>query len=101
MIVAGVAYFSCWFAYRVPALPLRLPGDYSYGLFLYGFPVQQALAALYPSLAPDALTALALPVALLCAFASWHAVERRALSLKPRRAPASLPHATPVAQETS
>ena len=103
MIVAGIAYFSCWFAYRVPALPLRFPGDYSYGLFLYGFPVQQALAALYPSLTPDALTALALPVALLCAFVSWHAIERRALSLKPRRAPSPRPQpdAEPIAQGTS
>jgi peptidoglycan/LPS O-acetylase OafA/YrhL len=87
LTIAGIAYFSCWFAYRLPALPLRFPGDYSYGLFLYGFPVQQALAALWPSLPPDWLTALALPTALLFAIASWHLIERRALSLKPRRAP--------------
>jgi peptidoglycan/LPS O-acetylase OafA/YrhL len=100
LTVAAIAYFSCWFAYRVPALPLRFPGDYSYGLFLYGFPVQQALAALYPSLSPDSLTALALPVALLCAIASWHGIERLALSLKPRRATTTLPDAAPM-QETS
>lgn len=86
LTVAAIAYFSCWFAYRLPALPLRFPGDYSYGLFLYGFPLQQALAALYPSLSPDQLTAVALPAALLFAIASWHAIERRALSLKSRRA---------------
>jgi peptidoglycan/LPS O-acetylase OafA/YrhL len=97
--IAAIAYSTCWFAYRVPVLPLRLPGDYSYGLFLYGFPVQQALAARFPWLAPDQLTALALPAALLCAIASWHGIERLALGLKRRRADTPLPgslHAAPI-----
>lgn len=101
LTIAGIAYFTCWFAYRVPVLPLRFPGDYSYGLFLYGFPVQQALAALYPSLSPDQLTALALPVASLFAIASWHGIERLALSLKPRRAPPPVPDSAQMLQGTS
>ena len=101
LTIAGIAYFSFWFAYRVPALALRFPGDYSYGLFLYGFPLQQGLAALYPSLSPDQLTALALPAALLFAIASWHVIERRALSFKSWRASPPLPAAAPVPQGPS
>ncbi len=57
---------------------LRWPGglDYSYGIFLYGFPAQQAVMAVWPSLSPLALcvasTALVLPFAL----GSWHLIER-------------------------
>lgn len=101
LTVGTIAYFSCWFAYRVPALPLRFPGDYSYGLFLYGFPVQQALAALYPSLSPDRLTLLALPVALLCAIASWHLIERRTLSLKARLNMPKMPEPVRLSQNFS
>jgi peptidoglycan/LPS O-acetylase OafA/YrhL len=86
LTIACLTYFTFWFAYRLPAIPLRLPGDYSYGLFLYGFPVQQALVQLDPDIGALPLTAGALAVALLLAVLSWHLVERRALDLKRTRA---------------
>jgi peptidoglycan/LPS O-acetylase OafA/YrhL len=60
-------------------------GDFSYGLYLYGFPSQQLVNELLggtPSALRNAL--LSFPLALLCAVLSWHLVERRALRLKPR-----------------
>lgn len=85
MTIACMTYFTFWFAYRLPAIPLRLPGDYSYGLFLYGFPVQQALVQLDADIGALRLSAAALGIALLLAVLSWHLVERRALALKRSR----------------
>ncbi len=82
MTIACLTYFTFWFAYRLPTIPLRIPGDYSYGLFLYGFPVQQALIQLKPDIGVLSLTTAALGVAMVLAILSWHAIERRALDLK-------------------
>jgi len=85
LVIACVTYFTFWFAYRLPPIPLRLPGDYSYGLFLYGFPVQQAIVQIDPGIGAVPLTCAALAVALALAVLSWHLVERRALALKRAR----------------
>jgi peptidoglycan/LPS O-acetylase OafA/YrhL len=77
LAVAAIAYGSYWFAYALPALRWPKHVDYSYGLFLYGFPVQQALIALNPRIDPLALLALATPLALACAALSWHLLERK------------------------
>ncbi|HSV18096.1 MAG TPA: acyltransferase [Casimicrobiaceae bacterium] len=57
-------------------------GDYSYGLYVYAFPVQQTLIERLPGITPLALLAVALPATLVLAVVSWHALERPALSLK-------------------
>ena len=60
-------------------------GDYSYGLYLYAFPVQQLLVYRFGvSLSPYVLFFAALILSLICAVLSWHAVEKRFLRLKPR-----------------
>ncbi len=58
--------------------------DYSYGIYLYGFPIIQALIAAFPILRYDALSTgvLASVSTLLFAAFSWHTIERRALTLK-------------------
>jgi len=60
-------------------------GDYSYGIYLYAFPVQQSLLWWKPQIAfwPYLLATLLLTS--LAAYASWHLVENPALRLKPRR----------------
>lgn len=58
-------------------------GDYSYGVYVYAFPVQQTCVMLLgnnPS--PDAVLITSLPVTLALACASWHLVEKPALRLK-------------------
>ena len=80
-----IGYFTLWFAWRLPAWRLPWRGDYSYGLFLYGFPVQQVLVAVYPQITPPWLGVCALPVTLLVAIASWHWVEQPMLRLKQSR----------------
>lgn len=63
-------------------------GDPSYGIYLYGFPVQQALFAIGGgSMGPLENTAFAIPIVVALAYLSWHAVEKRALSFKPSKRP--------------
>jgi peptidoglycan/LPS O-acetylase OafA/YrhL len=66
-------------AFRTP--PLRLPGDLSYGVYLYGWPVSQALLALLGPMAPVVLAPLACLAVLPLAAASWVLVERPGLTL--------------------
>jgi peptidoglycan/LPS O-acetylase OafA/YrhL len=56
-------------------------GDYSYGTYVYAFPLQQMLAAAGIVL-PLANMLLALPLTLLCAVLSWHLVEAPTMRLK-------------------
>jgi peptidoglycan/LPS O-acetylase OafA/YrhL len=74
-----------WLARVLPftAFEKQVGGDYSYGLYVYGYPVQQILAhfrvhdlGFYPYLVAS------LVASTLCAIVSWHLVEKPALSLK-------------------
>jgi peptidoglycan/LPS O-acetylase OafA/YrhL len=61
--------------------------DISYGLYLYGFPVEQAVsAAFHGHVDPQIDFAVALLLTSALALVSWHLVEKTALRLKPRRA---------------
>jgi peptidoglycan/LPS O-acetylase OafA/YrhL len=78
---------------RLPVLRAARFGDLSYGLYIYGWPVEQTL--LYASggrLAWWQLFPLALAITAAIALASWHLVEKPALRLKPTAAiPAPAP----------
>jgi peptidoglycan/LPS O-acetylase OafA/YrhL len=78
-LVLVVAYHP---ALRWPAF--NRIGDYSYGVYVYAFPIQQTLIARLPGISPLHLAALALPLTLALALVSWHALERPALGLKSR-----------------
>lgn len=58
--------------------------DYSYGVYLYGFVVQQTVMAAFPDLrTPYWNLAIAMPLAVVLAAASWHFIELPAMALKP------------------
>jgi peptidoglycan/LPS O-acetylase OafA/YrhL len=57
-------------------------GDYSYGLYIYAFPVQQSVAALFPGISPWRMILISAPITLTLAALSWHLVEKKALGLK-------------------
>ncbi|QIL82998.1 acyltransferase [Diaphorobacter sp. HDW4A] len=67
-------------------------GDFSYGLYIYAFPIQQLVVWAFSNRLdyPAALT-LTLIGTLTLAVLSWHFVERPALSLKPQRRPLTQP----------
>ncbi|MDR3388649.1 MAG: acyltransferase [Rudaea sp.] len=82
---ALVTYASFWFAYCPNFHFFNRLGDYSYGLYLWGFPIGQAVAHWFgvPT-RPLLIFVLSLPLTLFCAMLSWHIVEKPALSLKNR-----------------
>jgi peptidoglycan/LPS O-acetylase OafA/YrhL len=66
-------------------------GDFSYGLYLYAFPIQQTLVATIGTpggaLGNFAITTI---LAAGCAALSWHFIEKPALRAKPGRAPGAV-----------
>lgn len=54
-------------------------GDYSYRIYIFAFPTQQALIAVYPGQGPWLNVALATPVTICLAVLSWLLVEERSL----------------------
>ena len=54
-------------------------GDYSYGIYLYAFPVQQMVALHLKDCRPWQNILYSLPLVLGLAFVSWHLLESRAL----------------------
>jgi peptidoglycan/LPS O-acetylase OafA/YrhL len=74
-LVFAFAYNTRWYGYN------RF-GDYSYGLYLWGFPIQQAVAHYLPNISGLANAAIAWPIAMAIAILSWHAIEKPALRLK-------------------
>jgi peptidoglycan/LPS O-acetylase OafA/YrhL len=74
--------FVFWFVYNTRWYGFNRFGDYSYGIYLWGFPMQQVAAALAPPL-PALLNALfGFLGALSAAVVSWHALEKPVLRLK-------------------
>ena len=57
-------------------------GDYSYGVYIYAFPIQQTLIALVPGLSLLLLNIYAAALTLSCAVLSWHFLEKPALDRK-------------------
>jgi peptidoglycan/LPS O-acetylase OafA/YrhL len=78
-----IAYGSLWFAYRPNLHFFNRFGDYSYGLYLWGFPVEQmVMHAFGAPTRPLWIFLVSFPLTLLCAIVSWHIVEKPALRLK-------------------
>jgi peptidoglycan/LPS O-acetylase OafA/YrhL len=68
---------------RIPSLAfLQRGGDPSYGIYLYGVPVQQSVQALWPNLPFSASLLLSVAFAACAGYLSWHVVESPALRLK-------------------
>ena len=57
-------------------------GDYSYGTYIYAFPVEQITAEMFRGFSPLTLAACALAPTLGLAVLSWHLVERPANNLR-------------------
>jgi peptidoglycan/LPS O-acetylase OafA/YrhL len=98
VVVGGRAPFvlAAWFApyvvvtiaYRTTHI-IKLParaGDYSYGVYIYAFPVQQTIAQVLSPSSGWLMFAVATPITLALAALSWRFVEAPALTFKQRLA---------------
>ena len=66
---------------------LRLPsidrfGDFSYGLYLYAFPIQQSVVSVRPEIDPIMLVIISTILSMIAAVLSWFIVEKPSLGLK-------------------
>ena len=85
----ALAYLVLWCAY-VPGGWLRAynrVGDYSYGVYIYAFAVQQAVVATWPGIGVAGTFFAAGAITLALAMASWHWIEKPMLARKARSAP--------------
>jgi peptidoglycan/LPS O-acetylase OafA/YrhL len=77
-------YLVLCLAYRTHSF-VRLPrwwGDYSYGIYVYAFPIQQTISQLLAPMSGYALFGIALVPTVAASVLSWHFVEKRMLSFK-------------------
>lgn len=83
-VIPAIAYATLCFSLH-PAVffrPFTRLGDYSYGLYIYAFPLQQLILFYHPDWSWPGRLALAYPIILSVAVLSWHFIEEPALRLK-------------------
>ena len=81
-----IAYVTVYLGLtRPPPIPFLMSGDYSYGLYLFAYPLQQTFSAIFPGARHWWLNSLfALAAGLAYAFFSWNLIEKRVLSHRKR-----------------
>lgn len=85
-MAVALGYSAFWLAYvpRGPILSYNRLGDYSYGVYIYAFPVQGLAVWMFGAMTAIQNILIALPVTVLCAVVSWHFIEAPALDLRYR-----------------
>jgi peptidoglycan/LPS O-acetylase OafA/YrhL len=76
VIVVGVRNYG-------PLTRFTSRDDLSYGVYLFGWPVQQAALVFFPLSGALLNAALSLPIAMIVALFSWRLIEKPALRLRP------------------
>lgn len=86
LLFVTTAYAVIWLGFAPglshPALTLKW--DLSYGVYLYGWPVQQTVYSLFPTMPLAGQLGASIVLAMLLAGLSWLFIEKPALTLKAR-----------------
>jgi peptidoglycan/LPS O-acetylase OafA/YrhL len=83
LIALPANYLTAYVGLFCPKKPkIFFSGDYSYGMYLYGFPVQQVVVTLIPRVPWWMNVVISLVAAFVIAHCSWWFLEKPALSLK-------------------
>ena len=84
LAIIPLAYLTAWLGLMNPAKIYILKGaDYSYGIYLYGFAIQQAVQHLIPQLNWAGNFIIALTVVSVISAVSWIFIEKPALKARP------------------
>jgi peptidoglycan/LPS O-acetylase OafA/YrhL len=82
-------FVSVLYASALPFIQrIKLPADLSYGTFLWGFLIQQIMAANFASRGLPYNLGWSLALALLAGYLSWHLIEKKAIAAGHRYAKA-------------
>ncbi|WP_235977223.1 acyltransferase family protein [Bradyrhizobium archetypum] len=86
LVTPALAYLTAYIGVSdLPKLPFFHRGDYSYGVYLYGYPIQQTIVAVWPShINVAVLFVLAAFATTAFAMFSWHVIELPILRLRRR-----------------
>lgn len=77
-----LSYIVFYFAFAPGLALFNKIGDYSYGVYLYGWPSQQLIILLFSGISNSMHTFYSILLALLFSILSWHLVEDQALKMK-------------------
>ena len=81
VLYASLFYGSILVATTPLMTRVRIPGDFSYGVYVYGFPLQQLLVFLKPNWGVHENQVSALLGAMLAGCCSWYLIERPSIRL--------------------
>ena len=78
-----IPYLVIWFAYNFPSLHFfNKIGDYSYGMYIYAFPIQQLIVTHNKDIGVNLYFLYSVSITSVIAIFSWHLIEKKALKLK-------------------
>jgi peptidoglycan/LPS O-acetylase OafA/YrhL len=82
------AYLTMYFAFhrRINYHNFSKYGDFSYGLYIYAFPIQQIVTNIFHGSMNNYFNfIISFPATLIFAFLSWHFIEKNALKLRRKK----------------
>lgn len=84
VLICTIAYITFWLAYipRGVLLAYNRLGDYSYGIYIYAFPIQGLAVWAFGPMTPEANILWSLPPTLLLSILSWHLIEKPSLGAR-------------------
>jgi peptidoglycan/LPS O-acetylase OafA/YrhL len=78
-----VGYLTIWLGMsHPPRIPVLMKGDFSYGIYLFAFPIQQCIAQMPWTRMWWLNSMLALPIVLMWSALSWYNIEKPLLGKK-------------------
>jgi peptidoglycan/LPS O-acetylase OafA/YrhL len=78
IVLAYVIFYLAYIPSGVISLYNQL-GDYSYGVYIYAFPIQQSLVALFPNITVGGLFLSSFVITLFVAVMSWRFIEKKVM----------------------